>query len=48
MTNVSIFSIVVEDEPVRESVDGLLNSVGPRLEAFALAVDLLACARLEP
>ena len=41
MISVSLISIVDDDESVRESLEGLLKSVGFRVEAFALAGDFL-------
>jgi FixJ family two-component response regulator len=41
MISVSLISIVDDDESVRESLEGLLRSVGFRVEAFALATDFL-------
>ena len=41
MISVSLISIVDDDESVRESLEGLLKSVGFRVEAFALAADFL-------
>ena len=41
MISVSLVSIVDDDESVRESLEGLLKSVGFRVEAFALAADFL-------
>ena len=41
MISVSLTSIVDDDESVRESLQGLLKSVGFRVEAFALATDFL-------
>lgn len=41
MIDHSLISIVDDDESVRESLEGLLKSVGFRVEAFALATDFL-------
>ena len=41
MISVSLISVVDDDESVRESLEGLLKSVGFRVEAFALAGDFL-------
>jgi FixJ family two-component response regulator len=41
MISVSLISIVDDDESVRESLEGLLKSVGFRVEAFELAADFL-------
>jgi FixJ family two-component response regulator len=41
MISVPLLSIVDDDESVRESLEGLLKSVGFRVEAFALAGDFL-------
>jgi FixJ family two-component response regulator len=41
MISVPLISIVDDDESVRESLEGLLKSVGFRVEPFALAVDFL-------
>ena len=41
MISVPLISVVDDDESVRESLEGLLKSVGFRVEAFALAGDFL-------
>ena len=41
MNSASLISIVDDDESVRESLEGLLKSVGFRAVAFALATDFL-------
>jgi len=41
MIDHSLISIVDDDESVRESLEGLLKSVGFRVEAFALATNFL-------
>ena len=41
MISVFLISVVDDDESVRESLEGLLKSVGFRVEAFALAGDFL-------
>ena len=46
MISVSLISIVDDDESVRESLEGLLKSVGFRVEAFALAGDFLNSSAL--
>ena len=47
MSDVSLISIVDDDESVRESLEGLLKSLGFRVEAFALAMDFLNSQALE-
>ena len=47
MISVSLISIVDDDESVRESLEGLLKSVGFRVEAFALATDFLNSQALQ-
>ena len=47
MISVSLISIVDDDESVRESLEGLLRSVGFRVEAFALAADFLNSQALD-
>lgn len=47
MISVSLISVVDDDESVRESLEGLLKSVGFRVEAFALATDFLNSQALE-
>jgi FixJ family two-component response regulator len=47
MNSVSLISIVDDDESVRESLEGLLKSVGFRVEAFALATDFLDSQALD-
>ena len=47
MISVSLISVVDDDESVRESLEGLLKSVGFRVEAFALAMDFLNSQALE-
>jgi FixJ family two-component response regulator len=46
MISVSLISVVDDDESVRESLEGLLKSVGFRVEAFALAGDFLTSKAL--
>src|SRR5258705_605092 len=46
MISVPLISIVDDDESVRESLEGLLKSVGFRVEAFALAGDFLNSSAL--
>jgi FixJ family two-component response regulator len=46
MISVPLLSIVDDDESVRESLEGLLKSVGFRVEAFALAGDFLNSSAL--
>ena len=47
MISVSLISVVDDDESVRESLEGLLKSMGFRVEAFALAMDFLNSQALE-
>ena len=47
MISVSLISVVDDDESVRESLEGLLKSLGFRVEAFALAMDFLNSQALE-
>jgi len=46
MISVSLISIVDDDESVRESLEGLLKSMGFRVETFALAGDFLSSSAL--
>jgi FixJ family two-component response regulator len=46
MISVPLLSVVDDDESVRESLEGLLKSVGFRVEAFALAGDFLNSSAL--
>ncbi len=47
MNSASLISIVDDDESVRESLEGLLKSVGFRAVAFALATDFLDSRMLD-
>ena len=47
MISVSLISVVDDDESVRESLEGLLKSMGFRVEAFALAMDFWNSQTLE-